>query len=64
MKAIRANRCTCMFAKPGIEAKFWLYPEVRLAYNRGLDARAIKMVRSVIENRRDEIEATWNDFFS
>jgi hypothetical protein len=51
-------------SKPGAEAKFWLFPEVNLAYNRRFDARTIRILQAVVEDRRDEIEATWNDFFS
>ena len=31
--------------KDGADAKFWLYPEVELAYNRGFNARTIKQLR-------------------
>jgi hypothetical protein len=51
-------------AKAGADAKFWLYPEVELAYNRGFDARTIKRLREVVEDRRAEIEEVWDDFFS
>jgi Domain of unknown function (DUF4160) len=51
-------------AKAGADAKFWLYPEVELAYNRGFDARTIKRLREVVEDRCGEIEELWNDFFS
>ena len=48
----------------GADAKFWLYPEVELAYNRGFNARTVKQIREVVESHRDEIEEAWNDFFS
>ena len=51
-------------ARPGADAKFWLYPEVELAYNHGFDARSIKRLRDIVEARRDEIEDAWNDFFA
>jgi hypothetical protein len=51
-------------AQAGIDAKFWLYPNVRLAYNRGYDARTIKKLQDVIESRREEIERAWNEHFS
>ena len=51
-------------SRPGATAKFWLFPEIELAYNRGLDARAIKRLREVIEERRAEFEGCWNDFFA
>ncbi len=51
-------------SSPGATAKFWLYPEVQLAYNRGYDAREIKQVEAIVRKRRDEIEDKWNDFFT
>lgn len=51
-------------AQPGAEAKFWLYPEVELAYNRGFDARTIRRLHDVVLERRDEIEGAWNAFFT
>lgn len=51
-------------ARAGSDAKFWLYPDVMLAYNRGFDARTIKQVQDVVESRRAEIEEAWNDFFA
>ena len=51
-------------SRAGATAKFWLSPEVELAYNRGFDARAIKRLREVVEQRRAEIEDAWHDFFA
>jgi Domain of unknown function (DUF4160) len=51
-------------AQAGLDAKFWLFPAVRLAYNRGYDARTIKRLQDVVEDRRDEIEGAWNEHFS
>jgi hypothetical protein len=51
-------------AKAGKDAKFWLYPDVRLAYNRRYDARTIKRLLAIVEAHRDEIERAWNDHFS
>lgn len=51
-------------SSPGAKAKFWLFPEVELAYNRGYDARTIKRLLDVIEKRRGEIEEFWNDYFA
>ena len=48
----------------GGKAKFWLYPEVELAYSRSFDARTVKRLGEVIEARRTELEGAWNDFFS
>ncbi len=46
------------------DAKFWLLPDVSLAYNRGLSRRELTQIMRVIEDRRDEIERAWNEFFS
>ena len=48
----------------GAKAKFWLYPDVELVYNRGYDARTIKHLQEVVGQRRMELEEAWNDFFA
>ena len=50
--------------RPGAKAKFWLFPEVEMAYNRGYNARAVKRLQEIVEQRRAEIEDLWNEFFS
>jgi len=45
-------------------AKFWLYPEVAVAYNRGFSSRVQAELIRIIEPRRDEIESAWNDHFA
>ncbi len=51
-------------AKPGRDAKLWLYPEVRVAYNRGLNAKEMRIVLDVVIDRREEIEEAWNEYFA
>jgi hypothetical protein len=51
-------------SRSGAKAKFWLFPEVELAYNRGFNARTIKQLQEVVGARRTEIEEAWNDFFA
>ncbi len=51
-------------AQAGADAKFWLFPEVELAYNRGYNARTIKRLQDVVEQRRAELEDAWNEFFT
>ena len=46
-----------------IEAKFWLKPEVRVAYNDGYDARTLRELLEVVERNTDRIERAWNEFF-
>jgi hypothetical protein len=50
--------------KDNADAKFWLYPEVTMAYNRGFDARVQSRLLRIITDRRDEIEEKWNDHFA
>lgn len=45
------------------EAKFWLSPDVVMAYNRGLDPKSLSRVRRLVEAHREELERGWNDFF-
>jgi len=49
--------------KDGIDAKFWLWPEVAVAYNDGFNARTLRELAGIIANRRQEIERTWDEFF-
>ncbi|MGQ0659345.1 DUF4160 domain-containing protein [Sphingosinicella sp.] len=50
--------------KDGADAKFWLQPEVNVAYNRGFNARTLSLLSGVVEERREEIERAWDEFFS
>jgi hypothetical protein len=50
--------------KDGAEAKYWLRPEVLLAYNAGHNARVLAMLNRIVEQRRDEIERAWHDHFA
>ncbi len=45
-------------------AKFWLRPEVTVAYDRGFSPRVLSQLLGVIEVRREEIESAWHDHFS
>ena len=47
----------------GVEAKFWLLLQVRLAYNDGYDARTLRELQGMIEANRALIERTWNAYF-
>lgn len=50
--------------RDGMEAKFWISPEIRVAYNDGFSAKALRALVSVVESRRDRVERAWHDFFS
>lgn len=50
-------------SRNGIDAKFWLWPEVSIAYNDGFNAKSLRELLTVVENRRSEIERVWNEHF-
>ena len=45
------------------EAKFWIQPDIILARNFGLTEPELRLLRSVIEERLDEIKTAWNAHF-
>jgi hypothetical protein len=49
--------------KGDAEAKFWLEPEVRLAYNDGYDARTLRELLEIVVANRERIERAWDEFF-
>ena len=49
--------------KDGVDAKFWLSPEIVVAYNDGFDARTLRELIEVIAQRREFILRTWDEFF-
>jgi hypothetical protein len=46
-----------------MEAKFWLFPQVRVAYNEGYDARTLRDLQVIVEVNRSLIERVWNEYF-
>jgi hypothetical protein len=46
-----------------IDAKFWLWPDVVVAYNDGFNANTLRQLTMIVEQRRDEIARAWDDFF-
>jgi hypothetical protein len=50
--------------KYGADAKFWLQPEVNVAYNKGFNARTLSVLSGIVEERREEIERAWDEHFS
>ena len=49
--------------KDGVDAKFWLWPDVVVAYNDGYSARVLRELTEIIEQRRDEIAQAWDEYF-
>ena len=45
--------------KSGAEARFWVRPEVRVAYNDGFDARTLRRLMELAEKNRARIESAW-----
>jgi hypothetical protein len=45
------------------EAKFWLRPEVRLAYNDGFNAKRLREVLDLVVVNRERAQRAWDDFF-
>ena len=45
------------------EAKYWIEPEVELANNYGFSAKEVRIIQKIIEERQDEIAASWNKHF-
>jgi len=45
------------------EAKFWLRPEIALAYNHGIRPSELTGIQRAIEEHRDEIARAWRGHF-
>ncbi len=46
------------------EARFWLTPEVSLAYNDGFDTRKLNGIRILVERNRERPGDEWHGYFS
>lgn len=51
-------------ARPGGDAKIWLFPEARVAQSRGLAPRELRWLLEIVNIRQQEIENAWNNFFA
>ena len=49
--------------RDNMEAKFWLNPTVRVAYNDGYDARTLRELQRVVEANKNRIVRAWNEHF-
>ena len=47
----------------GMEAKFWIGPDVSVAYNEGFNARTLREVAGLIAANMERIGEAWNEFF-
>ncbi len=48
---------------PHGEAKFWMEPSIELARNHGLTESELRLIRSLIEEHKDEIRSAWDQHF-
>ena len=46
------------------KAKFWLWPEVRVASEKGYDRKTLAELTWIIRKERERIERRWNAHFS
>lgn len=46
-----------------MEAKFWINPDVRMAYNDGFNAKALREIAGLVEANKRRIEEAWDGFF-
>ena len=46
------------------EAKFWLLPEIALAYNDGFNARTLNRIGKLVGRHRDDLESAWHEHFA
>jgi hypothetical protein len=49
--------------KDDLEAEFWLYPVVSVAYNDGFGARTLRELTAVVGTNKGRIERAWNEYF-
>ena len=49
--------------KDDLEVKFWLKPQVSVAYNSGCNARTLRELLEIVESSTEQIERAWNEFF-
>ena len=49
--------------KNGVDAKFWLSPEIVVAYNDGFNSRTLRELTELVSERRDFIVRAWDEFF-
>ena len=50
--------------KDHCEAKFWLEPEVTLAWSDGCDARALRQVAGIVAQHRSSFIRSWHEYFA
>ncbi|MBM4346389.1 MAG: DUF4160 domain-containing protein [Deltaproteobacteria bacterium] len=50
--------------KGASEAKFWLEPELALAYSDAMDPRSLREVAAVVQQHRTAFIRSWHEYFA
>lgn len=50
--------------RTGIEATFWLTPDVQLARNDGFDAPSLRCIERLVRQHREHVLRAWNEDFA
>ncbi len=45
------------------ESKFWMEPDIEIAYNKGLSMKALNEAYALIKEHEDEIRKCWKEHF-
>lgn len=48
---------------PDGEAKYWLEPEIALAWHHGLESKGLGKLQKIVEEKKDEIKKAWKKHF-
>ncbi len=51
-------------SRHGADAKLWLFPNLGVAYDRGVNAPDLKEFIAVAESRRRDNKRAWDDYFA
>jgi hypothetical protein len=49
--------------KAGAGAKFWIHPEVRLAWNKGFKIAQLRRILAILETQQYAIQEGWKNHF-
>ena len=51
-------------SKGNADAKFWLLPEIEVAYNRGHPRAVLRELTEIVTSRQKLLLEAWDEFFS
>ena len=63
-KAVRVSQHRLHVRQAGVEANFWLAPQVQLARNDGFDARCLRRIERLLRQHREFLLRAWNEYFA